>query len=77
MTRTRIGLFIAVVAGFSLTGCTNLIRPVAPWERGNLAADVMVNEPMAPQAAVEEHVYASKEGTMGGYGKGGGGCGCN
>jgi hypothetical protein len=27
--------------------------------------------------AVDEHVYFSKEGSMGGHDVGGGGCGCN
>jgi hypothetical protein len=26
---------------------------------------------------LREHTYASKEGSTGGYGTGGGGCGCN
>lgn len=61
----------------TFAGCSNLITKVEPWDRGNLAKDVMVRESMAHQSAIEEHVYASKEGTMGGYGVGGGGCGCN
>lgn len=31
----------------------------------------------ALDAKLEQHVYASKEATTGGYGVGGGGCGCN
>jgi len=27
--------------------------------------------------AVDEHIYFSKEGSLGGQGVGGGGCGCN
>jgi len=50
---------------------------VSPWQRGNLAKKVMVRDASGQQSAFEEHAYASKEGTAGGYSVGGGGCGCN
>jgi hypothetical protein len=34
-------------------------------------------DPDPLQAKLREHTYASKEGSTGGYGVGGGGCGCN
>ncbi len=69
--------FTAVIGCLMLAGCENLITRVEPWERGNLAKGVMVREASVHQSSLEDHVYASKEGTMGGYGVGGGGCGCN
>lgn len=70
---------LAVSLCLLFSGCQNLklIAKVEPWERGNLAKDVMIREASDHQAALESHVYASKEGTMGGFGVGGGGCGCN
>lgn len=62
-------LFIAASAG-----CT---AQVAPWERGNLAKPQMALVPEAQNAELRGHTYGSKEAASGGYGVGGGGCGCN
>ncbi|MDD2942203.1 MAG: DUF4266 domain-containing protein [bacterium] len=51
--------------------------PVQPWQKGNLAKSHMSFEPAALEARQRQHIYFSKEGTNGGYGVGGGGCGCN
>ena len=56
-----------------LSACT----AVSPWERGILAKPEMAWEPDVLQGKLQEHVYFSKEGSNGGYGAGGGGCGCN
>jgi len=50
---------------------------VSPWQRGNLAKPVMTRDRVGVQSAFEQHAYASKEATSGGYAVGGGGCGCN
>ena len=50
---------------------------VSPWERGILAKSEMAWEPDPLMGQLQEHVYFSKEGSNGGYGAGGGGCGCN
>ena len=65
-------LFLAL-AGAMLTGCTT----VKPWEREVLARDDMQLDAQALEAALDDHIYFSKEGTSGGCGFGGGGCGCN
>lgn len=57
----------------ALAGCA----PVAPWERGQLAKPNMAWESNALEAAFMHHVFPSKEAASGGYGVGGGGCGCN
>jgi hypothetical protein len=59
---------VAVVAG-----CAG----VEPWERDVLARPDMqiVSDPL--EAAVDDHIYFSKEASSGGQGFGGGGCGCN
>ncbi len=58
------------------TGCTGL-KPVQPWEKGNLAKPAMTFETDPLEARFMEHIYSSKESVSGGSGVGGGGCGCN
>ena len=57
----------------ALTGCAG----VQPWERDVLARPEMslANAPL--DAAIDDHIYFSKEASSGGRGFGGGGCGCN
>ncbi len=71
-TRT-IGLGIVVVA---LSGCSALSGP-QPWEKGNLAKPEMTMGGNALEQRYRQHIDSSKEGSSGGYGVGGGGCGCN
>ena len=59
-----------------LTGCANL-KPVQPWEKGNLAKPEMALDSDAHEFCLKQHLYPSKEAAMGGYSVGGGGCGCN
>jgi hypothetical protein len=58
-----------------LGGCAS--SGVRPWEREVLARDDMQLDANALDAAFDDHIYFSKEGTSGGRGFGGGGCGCN
>lgn len=71
MNRLVIGLFVAVL----ITGCAGL--GVEPWERDVLAQQEMSldNDPVTN--GLDDHIYFSKEGSSGGRGFGGGGCGCN
>jgi hypothetical protein len=64
-------LIVAAVAG----GCAHV--GVKPWEREVLARDDMQLDSNALDTAFDDHIYFSKEGTSGGRGFGGGGCGCN
>ncbi len=50
---------------------------VKPWERDILAREDMqlIHDPV--EAALDDHIYFSKEATSGGRSFGGGGCGCN
>ncbi len=61
------------ISALQISGCT----AVKPWERGILAKPEMAWEPDSLMGGLQEHVYFSKEGSSGGYGAGGGGCGCN
>jgi len=58
-----------------VTACSSM--GVEPWERDVLAKEEMqlVTDPI--EAALDDHIYFSKEASSGGRGFGGGGCGCN
>jgi hypothetical protein len=59
-----------------LSGCS--IKEVKPWEKGDLAMDIMQYEGLHPEVKkFEAHTYFSKEASRGGAGVAGGGCGCN
>ena len=58
-----------------LAGCA--VQPVQPWEKGDLAKPAMGFAPDPLEDRYSQHIYTSKENASGGYGAGGGGCGCN
>lgn len=57
----------------SAAGCAT----VAPYERERLAKPDMDMSRNADAKAGEEHATAYREGSSGGMGSSGGGCGCN
>ena len=67
--------FVVVVA-VAAAGCATM-DPPKPWERGDLAKPAMQIDPDRLETKIQQHIYASKEAATGGYGVGGGGCGCN
>ncbi|NRA72253.1 MAG: DUF4266 domain-containing protein [Gammaproteobacteria bacterium] len=74
--RIKKATVMAVVLSFALSSCT--IVPVKPWQKGTLAQDIVkFGGPNPMIKKFEEHIYTSKEGTKGGGGVSGGGCGCN
>ena len=75
MKRIVFTLF-ALGALSALGACSNLGQ-VNPWEKGDLARQEMTFEGDPLDQRFVQHVYASKENASGGYGVGGGGCGCN
>jgi hypothetical protein len=66
---------LALLSLSMLGGCA--IAPPQPWEKGVLAKPEMTMGGDALEQRYNQHVYASKENASGGYGVGGGGCGCN
>jgi len=68
-------LYMLLPTTLIIGGCTNL--GVQPWERDLLAKPEMqlIADPI--EAALDDHIYFSKEASSGGRGFGGGGCGCN
>ena len=68
--------WIASLTLTSLPACTG-IKPVAPWQKGDLARPEMTFDWDKLDSDFVEHTYSSKEASSGGAGVGGGGCGCN
>lgn len=66
---------LAAAALLVVSGCSSL--GVQPWERDVLARPEMSLDANALDAAIDDHIYFSKEASSGGRGFGGGGCGCN
>lgn len=64
---------LLVVPLLLLSACTT----VQPWEKDLLAKPSMALVPSEVENALDEHIYFSKEASLGGQGVGGGGCGCN
>ena len=66
----------ALLPAFALLGgCA--INPPQPWEKAHLAKHEMTMGADPLEQRFDQHMYGSKENASGGYGVGGGGCGCN
>ncbi|MBA3508010.1 MAG: DUF4266 domain-containing protein [Betaproteobacteria bacterium] len=63
--------------GFALLAGGCAFNPPQPWERGQLARPEMQFDYDKLDIKNAQHIYTSKEAATGGYGVGGGGCGCN
>jgi len=70
-----VAVSLALVAATS--GCATTALQVQPWDRDLLAEPKMRFVPYPMLNDIDEHIYFSKEGSAGGQGVGGGGCGCN
>lgn len=64
---------LAFVAIAATAGCVT----VKPYEREVLARNDMQLDPNPNVSAAEAHTTDIREGSQGGFGVGGGGCGCN
>jgi hypothetical protein len=70
----RLKLLCAVLAVL-LSGCSSM--GVKPWQRDVLAREEMQLDSDPLDAAIDDHLYFSKEASSGGRSFAGGGCGCN
>jgi hypothetical protein len=69
----RLVVAVAVVAiGTLSAGCAT----VHPWQKGRLANRCMMFDPDSGLVGFTAHWQESREGSSGGYGVQGGGCGC-
>ena len=65
--------WLAIVVLIGVTGCAT----VKPYERESLAREDMELAGNPDLSAGEQHATAYREGSSGGFGSSGGGCGCN
>lgn len=65
--------FLLILTLSVLSGCAI----VNPWEREYLADPIMQFDYNKEEKAVREHFLGTREGSAGGFGASGGGCGCN
>ncbi len=72
-TVTKLGIIAAVV----LQGACSIQPWVKPYERDRLADPIMSWDRDVISGAYLDHIYESREGSRGGTGAAGGGCGCN
>jgi Domain of unknown function (DUF4266) len=73
--KLRIGLILLLLSSAMAGGCASL--GVRPWQREILARPAMQLDADPLDAAIDDHLYFSKEASSGGRTFGGGGCGCN
>lgn len=71
----RLKCLLLVSIFLAISGCSSL--GVQPWERDILAKPEMSLDSSGMDLSLDDHIYFSKEGTSGGRGYAGGGCGCN
>ena len=72
---SRFSLALAMLALEAVAGCSSL--GVKPWQRDVLAREDMQLDSDPLDAAIDDHLYFSKEASSGGRSFAGGGCGCN
>jgi hypothetical protein len=69
---------VAIVGALLLSSaCSNIHPWVKPYERDRLADPIMAWNRDAISSAYLDHVREAREGSRGGTGSAGGGCGCN
>ncbi len=71
----RLSLPCLLFGAALVSGCSSL--GVKPWERDVLAREDMQLDSNPLDAAIDDHLYFSKEASSGGRSFAGGGCGCN
>jgi hypothetical protein len=68
----RMAVFALFLAALASSGCV----AVQPWERGRLADPMMIFDENPIEKGLREHAIDYREGSAGGTGAQGGGCGC-
>jgi hypothetical protein len=70
-----LGFLFLLLGAPMMSGCASL--GVQPWQRDVLAREEMRLDANPLDAAIDDHLYFSKEASSGGRSFAGGGCGCN
>lgn len=73
--KKALAVLLLVAAAALSAGCA--ATTLHPWDRDLLAQKQMSFVPLPRTNAIDDHIYFSKEGSLGGHQVGGGGCGCN
>ena len=66
-----------LVAMATLPACSLVGKRVSAFERGTLAKNGMQLVGAPKEQAGQNHMFNAREGSVGGFGGAGGGCGCN
>ncbi len=69
--RALLFLFLTILA-LGLSGCFTIMQ----WQRQYLGDPIMYFDKDEQESALKNHIYPRREGSAGGYGGAGGGCGC-
>jgi len=75
MPLSRLSVLCLMTSTVFVSGCSSL--GVKPWQRDVLAREEMQLDSDPLDAAIDDHMYFSKEASSGGRSYAGGGCGCN
>ena len=70
-------LAVAIAILIFSGGCTTFKKRVAPFEREILAKPGMGFIENVQEETGMQHMFDAREGSVGGFGGAGGGCGCN
>lgn len=66
-----------LLAMATLPACSLVGKRVSAFERGTLAKNGMQLVGAPKEQAGQNHMFNAREGSVGGFGGAGGGCGCN
>jgi hypothetical protein len=75
MTATHVKILCLLVLAPAFASCGSV--GVKPWQRDVLSRQEMQLDADPLDAAIDDHMYFSKEASSGGRAFAGGGCGCN
>lgn len=73
----KMGRLLLLVSVLLVTACSSIKPWVKPYERQNIADEVMSFERDPVADSYLHHAYDAREAARGGDGASGGGCGCN
>ncbi len=77
MTLKKVTLTTLMLCTFLCSGCSSIKPWVKPYERQNIADNIMSFSRDPVSDAYLSHVHDAREGAKGADGGSGGGCGCN
>lgn len=75
--KTKIVWALVVLALTTLPACSLVGKRVSAFERGTLSKNGMQLVGAPKEQPGMNHLYNAREGSVGGFGGAGGGCGCN